>query len=74
LNRGGAVASIRGVEPLKVDFSGSYCCNSDLMRRLKGRERTVAEHAELLAVGGWRYEGLRQAPGALQSVFVGTAV
>ncbi len=45
-----------------------------MMCALTGRERTAEEHAELLAAGGWRYEGLRQAPGALQSVIVGTAV
>ncbi len=45
-----------------------------MMCGLTGRERTAAEHAELLATGGWRYEGLRQARGALQSVIVGTAV
>ena len=39
-----------------------------------GRERTAEEHAELFAAAGWRYEGLRQAPGALQSVIIGTAV
>jgi O-methyltransferase domain/Dimerisation domain len=39
-----------------------------------GRERTADEHAELLRAGGWRYDRLRQAPGALQSVIVGTAI
>jgi O-methyltransferase domain/Dimerisation domain len=43
-----------------------------MMCVLTGRERTAAEHAELLAAAGWRYEGLRQAPGALQSVIAAT--
>ena len=38
-----------------------------------GRERTATEYAELLAAAGWSYRGLRQAPGALQSIVVGVA-
>ena len=58
--------------PDKPHFSKLF--DIHMMCGLTGRERTAGEHAELLAAGGWGYQGLRQAPGALQSVIVGTAV
>jgi hypothetical protein len=44
-----------------------------MMCVLTGRERTAGEYAELLAASGWRYAGVRSAPGALKSVIVGSA-
>jgi hypothetical protein len=38
-----------------------------------GRERTAAEYAELIAAAGWRYDTMRQAPGALQTIIAATA-
>jgi hypothetical protein len=45
-----------------------------MMCVLTGRERSAGEYAELLASAGWRYEGVRSAPGAVKSVIAGSAV
>lgn len=44
-----------------------------MMCLLTGRERTAAEYAELMSAAGWRCDGLRRAPGALQSIVAATA-
>lgn len=71
---GARLFAIEHVVPGPEEPHFSKLFDIHMMCALTGRERTAEEHAVLLAAGGWRYEGLRQAPGALQTVIVGTAV
>jgi O-methyltransferase domain/Dimerisation domain len=71
---GARLFAIEHVVPGPQEPHFSKLFDIHMMCGLTGRERTAEEHAELLTAGGWRHEGLRQAPGALQSVVVGTAV
>jgi O-methyltransferase domain/Dimerisation domain len=71
---GARLFAIEHVVPGPEDPHFSKLFDIHMMCVLTGRERTADEHAELLRTGGWRYERLRQAPGALQSVIVGTAI
>jgi hypothetical protein len=70
----GRIFAVEHVVPGPGEPHFSKLFDIHMMCALTGRERTAAEHAELLAAAGWRHDAILQAPGALQSVIAGSAI